>query len=136
MRKIRIQVVNGESVELHYRTPAQLELISSAGIPRFFTITDQIEFDRVSDQVYTGEIQYFQDFTVLSDSNTSNAVLTNYPTIYLFGALWALNNWAEEPEKAGMYYQQFINAIMGANNKDQLGRYGPVPQMRIEGTIP
>jgi len=136
MRKVRIQIVDGESYEMRYRTPGQLNIKSSVGMPQFFTVTDQIEFDRVSDQVYAGEFQYFQEFTALSSSNTINAVLTKFPTIYLFGALWALKLKAEEPQAADGYYQRFINAIKGANNKHELGRYGPSPVMRIEGITP
>lgn len=136
MRKARIQIVNGESVEIKFRTPAQLNILSSTGLPRFFTVTDQIEFDRVSDQVYAGEFQYFQEFTALSSSNATNAVLTRFPSIYLFGALWALKLKAEEPISADAYYQRFMRAIKGANNKDKLGRYGPAPVMRVEGPTP
>jgi len=135
-RKLRIQIVDGESYELFYRTPGQLNIKSSTGMPRFFTITDQIEFDRVSDQVYAGEIQYFQDFTPLSASNTTNSVLTNHPNIYLFGALWALRSFTEEPQMAADNYQKFILAIRGANKKDWLGRYGPAPVVRVEGATP
>ena len=35
----------------------------------------------------TLDIKYTAKFTPLSDSNTTNAVLTNWPTAYLFGAL-------------------------------------------------
>ena len=135
-RKMRIQIVNGESVELKFRTPAQLNILSAAGLPAFFTITDQIEFNRISDQVYSGEIQYFQDFTPLSSSNATNAVLTRFPNIYLFGVLWALKIKAEEPISADKYYQRFIGAIKGANTKDKLGRYGVAPIMRVEGSTP
>ena len=136
MRKLRIQVENGESVELKYRTPAQLNILSTTGMPRFFTVTSGIEFDRVPDQDYTGEIQYYKDFTALSSANTTNTVLTNHPTIYLFGAMWALKLYTEELQEAVNYYQQFINSITGANNKDKLGRYGPAPMMRAEKGIP
>jgi len=135
-RKMRIQIVDGESIELDFRTPAQLNILSAAGLPAFFTITDQIEFNRISDQVYTGEIQYFQEFTALSAANTTNAVLTRFPNIYLFGALWALKLKAEQPQGAAEYYQRFISAIKGANNKDKLGRYGVAPVMRVEGYTP
>lgn len=135
-RKLRIQIVNGESYELRYRTPSQLNILSDVGLPQFFTVTDQIEFDRVSDQVYAGEIQYYADFTALSASNTTNDVLTNHPTIYWAGAMWALKQYTNETQAAAGWYQMFINAIRGANNKDKLGRYGPAPVMRVEGATP
>jgi len=136
MRKVRIQIVNGESVELKFRTPSQLNILSSVGLPLFFTVTDQVECNRVSDQVYAGEFQYFQEFTALSAAAPSNTVLTNHPNIYLFGALWALKLKAEQADEAAEYYQRFINAIIGANDKAKEGRYGPAPVMRIEGRTP
>lgn len=136
MRKVRIQIVDGESVELRYRTPSQLNLLSSTGIPRFFTITDQVEMERISDEIYAGEFQYFQDFTALSTAAPTNTVLTNHPNIYLFGAMWALKTHVNESQAAMGYYQQFINAIKGANLKSEMGRYGPAPVMRIEGVTP
>jgi hypothetical protein len=135
-RKLRIQIVNGESMSLRYRTPEQLNIKSSVGLPSFFTITDQIEFDRISDQAYSGEIQYYADFTALSTSNTTNSVLTNNPNVYLYGALWALRIFTEQPDSAANYYNMFISAIKGANLKDKMGRYGPAPEMRIEGSTP
>jgi len=135
-RKLRIQIANGESEPLRFRTPEQMNLVSSAGLPKFFTVTDQIEFDRVSDQVYTGEIQYYADLTALSSSNTTNTILTNHPTIYLFGALWALNEHVDEEQKAASFYNKFISSIRGANKKAKIGRFGPSPVMRIEGPTP
>lgn len=136
MRKVRIQVVNGESLPLIFRTPGQLVLKSAASMPQFFTITDQVEFDRISDQVYAGEFQYYQEFTPLSTGNPTNAVLTKFPDVYLFGAIWAAKLQAEEEIEAEQYYQRFINAIRGANNKHRLGRYGPSPQMHVDGPTP
>lgn len=135
-RKLRIQIVDGESIEVKFRTPAQLNILSCVGMPTFFTVTDQIEFNRVSDQVYTGEMQYFQEFTPLSSSNATNAVLNRFPNIYLFGALWALKLKADQPIDAQAYYQRFLRSINGANNKDNLGRYGAAPIMRVEGSTP
>lgn len=136
MRKVRVQIVNGESVELMFRPPAGLEILSDTGLPRFFTVTDQIEFDRTPDQDYAGEFQYYQEFTALSTAAPTNIVLTNHPTIYLYGALWALNVYTVQPQIAAAYYQQFIAAIVGANGKDEMGRYGPAPVMRVEGATP
>lgn len=136
MRKMRIQIPEGESVEVKFRTPAQLNILSAAGLPEFFTVTSQIECNRISDQVYDGEFQFYQTFTPLSSSNASNTILTNHPNIYLFGGLWALKLKADQFQEADSYYQKFINAIVGANNKAKEGRYGPAPVMRTEGRTP
>lgn len=136
MRKMSIPITNGEAFEILFKSPGQLNVISVDGMPCFFTVTSQLEFDRNPDQAYTVEMQYFKDFTALSSSNTTNQVLTDHPTVYLFGALWAMNKWAEEEALADRYYAQFIAAIKGANSKARMGRYGPAPAARIEGATP
>jgi len=135
-RKLRIQISNGESYEIFYRTPAQMSILSATGMPRLFTITSQIEFDRISDQVYTGYLQGIINFTALSSSNTTNAVLTAHPTIYLHGTLAALYQFTEELDKWAMHYQAFCDAMRGANRKANVGRYGPAPRIRVEGRTP
>lgn len=133
-RKLRIQLTNGPSIELEYRTPGSLNLKDYTGIPLFYTVTDQIELDRVSDQSYTGEIQYFKRFIQLSKSNTTNAVLTNYPNIYLYGVLWALKNYVNEQQMSQYYYGEFIKAIKGANKEQQRGI--GTPQMKVDRRTP
>ena len=136
MRKLSVLIDDGENIELFYRTPAQLNVKSSVGMPNFFTVTSQLEFDREPDQAYTVEMQYLKKFTPLSSSNTTNFVLDDYPNIYLFGALWAENVYSEEETRAASFYSQFIAAIRGANKKAKKGQYGPAPVMRIEGVTP
>lgn len=135
MRRIRISDAPGHW-DIRYRTPEQMLVNSASGLPRHFTVTNQIEFDRVPDSTYTVEIQYFADFTPLTSLNTTNFVIDRHPTIYLFGALWALYTWTDEPQKADSYYLKFINAIKGANANEKKGRYGPAPVQRIEGSTP
>jgi hypothetical protein len=119
-----------------FKTPEQMVRIDTTGRPLFFTITDQIEFDRVPDQAYTVEFQYYAVPTALSTSNTTNSVLTNHPQIYLFGALWACFEYATDDIQANKWYVRFMAAIVGANKKDKEGRYGPNPAMTVEGSTP
>lgn len=135
MRKMRIQIINGTSEEIYYRTPAGLQIFDYTDMPRFFTITDQIEFDRISDQVYTGEIQYYQGFTPLSDTNTTNTVLTDHPNIYLYGGMRQLKLQTNQYAESDGYYTLFIEAIQGANRQDEIGRYVN-PVMAVEGMTP
>ena len=135
MRSMRL-TINSNTSNLRFRAPEQLVRVDTSGLPRFFTVTSQIEFDRTPDAAYTVEFQYYAIPTGLSSSNTTNVVLTNNPNIYLFGALWAALEWANETELSQKWYIRFINAIKGANKKDKEGRFGPAPAMRIEGSTP
>lgn len=121
--------------EVSYVPPEALEIYSRSGRPKFFTVTSQIEFDRVPDSNYTAELQYWAEFTPLSAQNPENSVLEKYPNIYLFGSMWALKQWAVEFDEAEYYYSKFIGAIRGANMRSEDGRYGPAPYIAQEGFV-
>ena len=135
MRRLRL-ISGSQNYELQSCVPESLRIISSGGIPSFYTVTTQLEFDRTADATYTIEMQYWKSLTVLDDTNTTNQVLTRFPDIYLFGSLWALYDWAMEPDLSNYYYQKFQNSIKQANDMDAKGRIGPTPQMRIDGPTP
>lgn len=135
MRRLQVET-NGGNCDVRYFTPEQLSVANTGGIPRFFTVTSQLEFDRVPDSTYTIEMQFFARPTPISEDNPTNDVLTNYPDIYLFGSLWVVNQYAAEEEKAEYYYGKFIESISGANIQDRRGRYGAAPIMRTETATP
>jgi len=135
MRRLNITNSSGNT-DITYMAPEQLAVRGSGGEPRYFTVTTQLEFDVEPDDDYTIEMQYLKKLTPLSDANTSNSVLVNSPTIYLYGALWALFQNVMETDLAEYYYGKFVNSIKGANRQDKRGRYGPAPKMRIEGCTP
>jgi len=135
MRRLKLNLSQGNT-DIKYMAPDQLNLQGASGIPRFFSVTSQLEFDRTPDSAYTIEMQYWAKPTALSDSNTTNTVLTNFPSIYVYGAQWALWLYYSEEEKASFYYNLFINAIKGANKLDKGARYGPAPFIRMEGVTP
>ena len=89
MRRLNITTSEGNS-DITYMAPEQLEVRGRTGLPRFFTTTTQLEFDVTPDSNYTVEMQYLRKLTPLSSTNATNDILDNSPTIYLFGALWAL----------------------------------------------
>ena len=135
MRRLKLNL-SGRDTDVKFMAPEQMPLQGTSGIPRFFSVTSQLEFDRTPDSTYTIEMAYDAEFTALSDSNTSNVVLTNHPTIYLWGALWALHVWTLEAEAAADFRNKFILAIKGANKLSKKGRYGPAPRIRMEGSTP
>lgn len=76
---------------LEYYTPSQIDTVnlsSETGRPRVYTIVDESLRVRPSpDTAYTTEISYFLKVPSLSDSTTTNWLLTSRPHIYLYGAL-------------------------------------------------
>ena len=135
MRRLKLNLSGGDC-DVKFMAPEQLSLNGDSGIPRHFTVTSQIGFDRTPDSAYEIEMQYFGRLTALSSSNATNNIITNYPEIYLYGCLSVINEFEAEEEKAGYYHNKFIEAIQGANKQDRRGRYGASPIMRIEGATP
>jgi len=135
MRSIRLLIPNHDQA-VTFRAPSQMARQNPTGRPKFYTIGSDIEFERVPDQVYNVEIKYYALPLALTPSNQTNEVILSNPNMYLFGALWALNLYAQEGQAAGSYYVGFISAIRGANKKDKRGRYGPAPQMTVSTTTP
>ena len=135
MRKLIL--VNGTlQYPLYSAAPESLKLRDTSGIPTYFTVTSQLEFDRTPAGTFTAEMQYFRSLPSLSTANPTNAVLTRFPTVYLYGALFHFAQWAHNDEMLTKYLTLFDAAIRLANKADRRGRYGPAPAMRIEGSTP
>lgn len=122
--------------ELGYLTPESMRLMDTAGIPRYFTVTSQIEFDRVPADTYTIEMSYWAKLNPLSTSNTTNNVLTNYPHIYLSACKVEVYDWASNQEESQKEETKLRSLIDEANAQDLSGRYGPAPVMRTESPTP
>jgi len=135
MRRLKLNI-SGESCDVQYMAPDQMFIQGASGRPKFFTVTSQLEFDRVPDSTYTVDMQYSAIPTPLSSANTTNIVLENHPSAYLYGALWALFGWANDDAQEAKYLVKFLGIIAGINKRYKKGRYGPAPKMRIEGATP
>ena len=135
MRRLKLNV-GSDSCDVRYKAPDQMVIRSASGQPAYFTVTSQLEFDRVPDSTYTVDMQYFATPTPLSSANTTNAILTNNPSAYLYGALWALFGWANDDAQEAKYLSKFLGIVEGINKQYRQGRHGPAPAMRIEGSTP
>ena len=135
MRRLKLNI-GGGSCDVQYMAPDQMAIQGASGQPKFFTVTSQLEFDRVPDSEYTVDMQYSAIPTPLSDANPTNIVLTNHPSAYLYGALWAVFGWANDDANEAKYLAKFLGIIDGINKRYKLGRYGPAPKMRVEGSTP
>lgn len=129
-----VRLVTGDNGgELKFQAPEQMRKQVSTGRPNFFTIAgNEIQFDRTPDSEYTIEIQYYRKATPLSDENLTNDILTNHPSIYLYGSLAQVFAYAQDDQQVVKYTQLFISAIKGANKADKKGRYGPAPTLSLD----
>ena len=122
--------------DLYFVVNEALKIRSYSGKPYFYTINHQLEFDRVPDKNYTLEMTYYKNLVPLSETNQTNDVMTKYPNLYLLGTLAASFRMVRDEATADYYDQLFLDELSSANRAEKLGRYGPAPTMKTEGSTP
>ena len=71
-------------------------------------------FEWIPDGVYDLELIYYAQPTALSQDNQTNAILTNYPDIYLFACMSSVYDFTTEPELSQFSMQKAQASIRGA----------------------
>ena len=122
---------------LEYITPHNMFEIkagSTTARPRVYTIesddeTETLRFGPTPDTSYTGYLSYYKSFGALSDSNTTNYILTNHPGIYLYGSLYHAANFLGgiDPNQVQQWLQMYIAAMERCENNDKQDSYGGAP---------
>lgn len=106
------------------------------GKPSFFTVHEEIEFDTTPDDTYMAEIIYYASFLPLSDSNTTNGLLTRAPDAYLYGALGASAPFLASDERLQVWETLYGIARDGLLLSDRQGRVGTPLASRLSGATP
>lgn len=119
-----------------YVSPEALNVNNRSSFPCYYTITNQIEFDTLSNERYAIEVNYMSSPLGLSSSNETNDVLTAYPNIYLYGTLYHLYEYIQEPQSAVYWRNSFLKAIDTANSSHDISSMGPVPTIVFESNVP
>lgn len=106
---------------LLYRNEHELNRVrsESTGKPTSYTIHSQIEFDITPDSSYSGEIIFYKSLTALSDSNTSNDLLTRAPDVYLYAALLASAPFLLNDERIQVWGSLYKDAKDSLNTVDR-----------------
>lgn len=118
-------VDGGIKRELVNTSPAALNRNGEQGKPCKYAIDSSIVFDYIPDGAYDLEVTYYQQPLALDTTNTTNAILTKYPSIYLFGCLSAVNDLSGESQDSEAYYQKMMRCIRGAIRSNRKLRHSP-----------
>ncbi len=108
---IRIVVDVQPVIVLEYLTPEELAQrradLTGTGKPYYFTLiggsSNQLEVLRSPDETYTSSIVYYTRIPALTDSATTNWLLTNHPDIYLFGTLVEAEPYLKNDERMPLW---------------------------------
>jgi hypothetical protein len=125
---IRSLYWNGDLTrQLHYLTPAQFDLRrNNSGSTNFYTISGTTLRTSPAE---TGTVvaTYNARFTPLSDSATSNSILTNHPDSYLYGTLKHIAIHTQDDamlQKSGVMFNAAKAKIKSQNQDRKFG--GPL----------
>lgn len=102
--------------QLEYRLPSQLPVTSYNGTSFFYTVSGaNIETENPADQAYTYNLRYLINFDI--EATSTNLLLTNYPDIYLFGALLESAPYMRDTAALPMWQNRFDLAVKEAMNE-------------------
>ena len=94
----------------------------SRGKPTYFTIVgSNILLGVAPNSATTLQINYYKSLTALSDSNASNDILTNYPELYLYGALAESAPFIMQDERINTWGNLYKEALKNANETSSRG---------------
>ena len=132
-----IQLNTDPKTALEYLTPEQMDSVnagSSTGKPKAYSIIgNNFQLRPIPDSVYEIEMLYFKYFTPLSDSNTTNDMLTYHPDAYLYGALVEAEPYLQNDKRIQVwsgYYDRAKQDIISSNERDR--HSGVAPTTRID----
>lgn len=109
---------------LTYVTPDKLETVNAMdpSYVNYYTITGS-SIKTANDSSGALNLTYMARFTPLSDSNTTNAIITNHPGAYTFGTLKYAAIWAKDAEAAMGYDSMFKGEIASIIRDDRERKY-------------
>lgn len=98
---------------------------SASGEPKGFTVEGaNLRLYPTPDAAYSITLFYYQSITALSDSNTTNWLLTNHPDVYLFGSLIKAQAYLGSDPRVAQWislYQEAVSLLDTSDNQEQYG---------------
>ena len=130
LRSIRevAKIVDATRTNLSYLTPAQFDLrIRDAGQTQteFYTIVaNNIKLAAVPSANLTLELIYNEGVAQLSDSNTTNTLLTRHGDAYLHGTLKQAFDFLQDEQRSVYHDAQFTRCLAEIDRDSDKQRYG------------
>lgn len=91
---------------------------NTSGEPRFYTHSSaQIELYPTPDGDYSATLIYMAEVPALSDSNTTNWLLTDHPDVYIYGSLKHSAPYLQEDARVQFWNALYDEAVRGINKQ-------------------
>jgi len=126
------------SYALEYLSPESLSREYgnyTSGMPRAYTnLGKDIKLGPTPDAAYTININYFKKLNTLSDANTTNLILTEFPELYLFGACLEGAIYLNDTEQLQRFMGLYDKTLTEVRAAEESARYGgTVMTMTVQG---
>jgi len=112
---------------LQYVTPEIYDRLwggSTGGTPQFYTIVaGEVQLGPLPASVLTMEMLFYKKISALSVTNTTEAMLTDNPDIYLYGALLEAEPFIMNDERVGLWAQGFQQSVANLQEQDNKDRH-------------
>lgn len=123
MREIKI---NSNPVRaLQYLSPHQMSdwyPTSESANPEFYTIVGtQVRMNKTPTE--EAEMVYYKKIPALSDTQTTNWMLTNHPDVYLYGSLAMAEPYVKNDKRVAMWKSLYEAALSQIENADRNARW-------------
>ncbi len=117
--------------ELQYVTPQQFWKMTGqteTRQPKSFTITgENASFSPIPDAAYAVAATFYKRLDALSDTTTTNWMLTNAPDVYLFGTLKHAMPYIRNDARMPLWDAQYQRAVMDVEMADAKDRHSGGP---------
>jgi hypothetical protein len=101
---------------------------TQSGLPTTYTVlASELQFSPIPDGVYTAQMLYYAKPTLLSDANTSNVFLANFPDALLYGALGEAEPYLMNDARLQVWASLYDRAIASISAADQSSEYSGQP---------
>ena len=121
------QINTSPITPLQYVTPEIYDRLwggSTGGTPQFYTIVaGEVQLGPLPASVLTMEMLFYKKISALSVTNTTEAMLTDNPDIYLYGALLEAEPFIMNDERVGLWAQGFQQSVANLQEQDNKDRH-------------
>jgi hypothetical protein len=136
-----IQINDGVSnISLVYMSPTDIDLHYGlrTGRPIAFTfVADQFQFAPSPDSGYQVEIDYYQRIPALSDTNTTNWLLSAYADVYLAASMVQAAWYIQDASAMQAWQARLNSSIEQLEKSDRKSRFGgPNMSIRPDSSTP
>lgn len=126
MRNLKL---NTSTVDvLEFKPPAVLyEGSYKTGQPRYYSVQgEEVALEPVPDSAYEIEMNYYA-FDTLSDTNTTNWLLTYYPDVYLYASLLQAEAYIRKDKRLNVWKAALDESLNEIKKDDRAARWNGSP---------